>query len=270
MIARTTEHPWRPTLLSEGGADSRVAVVEPERCTDEAPLEAESRHSWGFLTSVPAPSIVRRRRPEQLPASLMTSAVTRSGPETTPRYRVALTGWSALALQIAERQRQPSHLQVVEAYRRDAIRGYGFSHLHCGLCRQNEVVPFFVQGVRLLPAADVPHGAHCVAPERTRAACRAIPAVRAVSAMSGQAAGRVRLIGARLGAAASGAGRVGLQRRVGMAPAQMVASRPNGGAGAPASLGGVASTCIPAPCGRSGCSRTMCVRVFLGPSRLER
>jgi hypothetical protein len=271
MIARTQEHPTRSTLSAESSADSRFAVIEPreERGTDEDLLESGSKpYSWGILTSVPASSSVRRRRPEQRHASPVKSALTRSGPEAAPRDRAPLAGWSALARQLAARQRLPSHLQVVEAYRRHAIRGCGVSHLHCGLCRQNEVVPFFVHGVWHLPVVqDVPHGGHGALPDRTRSASGAV-AVRAVPAVSGQAAGRVRLMGVRLGAAAPGAGRLGPQRRVGMAPAQ-IASSPNRGASAPAPLGGVASTRIPAPCGRIGCSRTMCVRVSLGPAQPE-
>jgi len=291
MIARTQHQPPRPTLSSQSGADSRVAVIElrenrrtdeccrtdeylrtEEHCgtgeyrsADEQRPAADDKLSWGYFTSVPASGIARRRRPERRPASPVKLAITRSGPVTTPRDRVALGGCNALAQQTTSRERMTrSHLQMVEAYRRHAMRAHGLSHLLCGLCRQNEVAPFFVQGVRLLPAVrDVPHGAHGVVRARPRAV-EGAQALRAVPVVSGQAAGCVRLMGARF--VVAGAGRFGMQGRVGNASARVAITRP-GGARARTRLGGSAATCIPASCGRVGCPRAMCVRVFPGSAR---
>jgi len=252
MIARTPEQSLRAALSTESGADSRFAVVgSGNRGTFEEQPQTGVQRSWGILTSVPVWAVARGRRSEKPHAGPVKAVVARSEPETTLRERFALARWNALARQIAARHRvSPFHLQPVEASWRHALRGYGISHLHCALCRQDEVVPFIVQGARFPPVGpDAEHGGHVVGPDRLRAAGRAAPAT--------QAAARVRLVGARFGA-----GRFGLPRRPGIAP-RLVAGL-NGGFSAAARHGGSASTCLPASCGRIGCPRTMCVRVAMG------
>lgn len=179
--------------------------------------------------------------------SAVRPAATRGAPTPPARDRVALARWQAHSRQLAAQQL--FYLQAVEQFWRNAMRGSGLAHLRCVRCRQDELAPFFVQGFRLLRLVqDVPRGGHGGMADRLRAPGRVVGASRALPALPARPAGRARLMGAHLGAVASGAGSAML-RRAGLAR----------GLG-----GGVASTCMPAQCGRSGCPRTMCVSVVMG------
>ena len=259
MIARTPEQPH--SLSSESSADSRLAVVAPGEVAPgenvgngEQLPESGAKPSWGIMTLVPASLDARRRRAEKRRDGVSKPAVMRRETVMTAHERLALAAWHALARQIAARVRaSPFHQQAIGGYWRHAIRCYG--RLHCARCRQDEVVPFVMQGLPPLPAVQpVPRRGHDVVADRSH--------VRAARAMSAQLAGRVRLMGARLGVAAGG-GRFGLLHMMGNAPGQAAPVDPRGGASAPAGLGSCTST-IHASCGRVGCPRTMCVRVVLG------
>src|SRR5262245_28563705 len=195
MIARTPEQPLQ-ALSSESGADSRVAVVVPGENVGNAeqPPESGTKPSWGILTSVPASRIARRRRPEKRGACPVSSADPQSVPEQSLRERLELAAWKALARQIAARTGvSPYRLHAADAYWRLALRGYGFSHLHCARCRQDEVVPFLMQGMRLPPAVQhVPHGGHGAVADRLPAAGRVVPGVQLLGTASTQLAARVR------------------------------------------------------------------------------
>ena len=176
MIARTFEQSLQDALSPESVALSRVAVVEPGE-----PPGIDESPSWGVLTSMPSSAVARRWRSEPRPHA---------------HARQDLAHQNHQNHQNAAQQRPPVYLLAIEQFWRHAIPGCGVARLLCRQCGREVVVPVLLRGARLLPIVqDVSHCRHGAVADRWRPATRVDPATRA---SSGLAAGRARLMGARL------------------------------------------------------------------------